>query len=134
MTHYMIIPPSSPDELWAVVPTGDRKYEGTHLFETLAEAQEFASKNEERVDALPAPRRSVVWSDYWGEWIVIVDDVGYRYFFDCKAEAQHYLDITEPRDGNAYVWRSMEKWAREHTHNEFCKPQWKRGALHENTN
>lgn len=72
--------------------------------------------------------RQVEWSEQWGEWIIVHDGVGRRLYLDCRAEAEEYLRITEGSDGEPYVWRRMEKWAREHRHNWECMPHWQRGA------
>jgi aminoglycoside phosphotransferase (APT) family kinase protein len=75
----------------------------------------------------------VDWSEQWGEYIIIRDGVGTRHYFDCKAEAQEYLRITNELGHDGYVWRRMGKWCESHKHNYECQPYWQRGN-HENNN
>lgn len=70
--------------------------------------------------------RRVEWSEHLGEWLIIVDDIGYRYFFDCRAEADEYLRLTENAGHDAYVWRRLGVWSSNHKHNFQCRPHWTR--------
>lgn len=78
-------------------------------------------------------KRTVEWAEQWGEWIVVADDIGYRYYFDCKAEAQEYVRITENLDHNGYVWRRLGEWSKNHKHDFQCEPHWER-MKHDNRN
>lgn len=69
----------------------------------------------------------VDWAEQWGEWIIVVDDIGYRYFFDCKAEANEYLRLTNSGDYEGKVWRTLGVWCTQHKHNHECSPHWQRG-------
>ncbi len=75
----------------------------------------------------------VDWAEQWGEWIVVIDGVGYRHYFDCKAEAEEYLRLAQKHGSNAYVWRCLDLWFKNHQHNYRCAPYWQRGK-NESTN
>lgn len=70
----------------------------------------------------------VEWSEQLGEWIVVVDDIGYRYYFDCKAEADEYVRLVLKYGQDSYIWRNLDKWFKNHKHNFECKPHWVRGT------
>jgi hypothetical protein len=76
--------------------------------------------------------KQVEWAEQWGEWIIVVDDIGYRYYFDCKAEAQEYVRLTENLDHEGYVWRRLGLWSMKHKHNYECRPHWQRGTNEHN--
>lgn len=70
----------------------------------------------------------VDWAEQWGEWIIVTGGVGYRHFFDCKAEAKEYLRLTMGHGDNAYVWRTLDLWFKSHKHDFECAPHWQRGT------
>lgn len=71
--------------------------------------------------------RHVEWAEQWGEWIIVTEGVGHRYYFDCKAEAEQYIRLTEPLGhGDPYVWRRLGDWCRNHKHNFECRPHFTR--------
>lgn len=75
----------------------------------------------------------VAWSEQWGEWIVVIDGTGHRYYFDCKAEAEEYLRLASKHGQGAYIWRNLDKWFKSHKHDFQCRPHWQRGK-HGNNN
>ena len=78
--------------------------------------------------------REIDWSEQWGEWIIVENGVGRRFFFECRAEAEEYLRLTQEQDGSPYVWRSMDSWYRDHRHTYLCRPLWQRGDANAGAN
>lgn len=68
----------------------------------------------------------IEYSTQHDEWIVVFDGVGYRHFFDCKAEAEEYLRLVTGLGYPGYVWRNLGEWCKQHKHDNNCFPYWKR--------
>lgn len=71
-------------------------------------------------------RYQVVYSKALSEWIVMIDDVGYRLYFDCRAEAEQYVKIKSRPFSSPFVWRELGDWIKDHRHNDACEPNWVR--------
>ena len=69
----------------------------------------------------------VEFSESLREWIIVIDDTGYRHYFDCKAEAEEYLRLCRDPHLSPYVWRRLGQWCVTHKHDEHCSPNWMRG-------
>ena len=73
------------------------------------------------------------WSDTIGEWIVVYGNIGFRYYFDCKAEAEEYIRLRTRLGGSGELWRTLGVWCVQHKHDYQCLPHWQRGK-HGNAN
>ena len=76
----------------------------------------------------------VEWSESLGEWIVIFGNIGYRHYFDCKAEADEYLRIRSTLGDSGKVWHTLGIWCVQHKHDFQCLPHWTRKENHADTN